>query len=563
MIRTAKMKFCQADGEMNIVKYHSALCPEQAGMSPKHLRHRGFALAYVVIVVFVLFLFVGYTIDMANLFLVTHNMHNAADAAALAGAPYANKHPDTARDLAEEFAYYHKATGVNVSLDRNDENLPYGDIIIGRYTYNPDDDKSYFFCYDPDAENPVPVNALAVNVSRTQEHHGAIPLFFGPLVDVDEANREGFCEIYYWDPDSNTYEILPHPDTGLPPTKYGPFAVAISAGGTGAGLICLRPDYIGLDIQGGSTLIVNNDLAEDPTDGAVQINSDWDVGLNLTGTGGDSITVEAYALNLWGDAYSPPDYQFPPEDVEFINYRSPPIPDPLFYLQPPSFPEPITVYADGEDPEDPDAEKIVEPGKITKITEGDDITLPPGYYSGGWVMNGGKLTLQSGIYILDAPAKGGDSGLVVTGGLLDASFETTGGGVMFYIAGNGVLDISGTSTVYADPMTEETYSDPTNDDDSDNFEHIMFFQARDNIQTATIIGNADSLITGTLYFPQKVDPDPGNPETQNYALELGGTGLGLGNQVIADSISIRGNSEVLINYDGRNPAPETRAFLVE
>ena len=550
MERSTK-KRCGYYGKKILMNCYSTIYGHMKRMSPDQSRYRGFALAYVVIVVFVLFLFVGYTIDMGNIFLVTHQMHNAADAAALAGAPYANKHPDMARDLAQEFGYYHKADGVNVSLERNDENLPYGDIITGRYTYNPVDDKSYFFCYDPDAEDPVTVNALAVNVSRTQDHHGAIPFRFGPLVGVNEANREGFCEIYYWDPDSETYEILPNPDTGLPPTKFGPFAVAISAGGTGAGLICLRPDNIGLDIQGGSTLIVNNDLAEDPTDGAININSSWDIGLSLTGTGGDSITVEAYALNLWGDAYDPPDYEFPPEDVEFINYRSPPIPDPLFYLQPPSDWTEVTIPG------------IVEPGKITKITEGDDITLPPGYYSGGWNMNGGKLTLQSGIYILDAPAKGGDSGLVITGGLLDASFETTGGGVMFYIAGNGVLDISGTSTIWADPMTEETYSDPTSEDDSDNFQHIMFFQARDNIQTATIIGNGDSLITGTMYFPQKVDPDPGNPETQNYALELGGTGLGFGNQVIADSISIRGNSEVLINYDGRNPAPETRAFLVE
>jgi len=33
--------------------------------------------------------------------------------------------------------------------------------------------------------------------------------------------------------------------------------------------------------------------------------------------------------------------------------------------------------------------------------------------------------------------------------------------------------------------------------------------------------------------------------------------------VIADSIYIPGTADVTINYDGRNPAPESKAFIVE
>ena len=133
---------------------------------------------------------------------------------------------------------------------------------------------------------------------------------------------------------------------------------------------------------------------------------------------------------------------------------------------------------------------------------------------------------------------------------------------MFYITGDGVVNISGGTEVIVNPMTEEQCEAvgaiPA-------YEDISIFVDRTSTNTSIISGNAGLDLVGTLYFPQKIDHEPdyiGNGQ-QNYALELHGTGDGFGNQVIADSVYIPGTADVTINYDGRNRAPVTKSFLVE
>ena len=57
-------------------------------------------------------------------------------------------------------------------------------------------------------------------------------------------------------------------------------------------------------------------------------------------------------------------------------------------------------------------------------------------------------------------------------------------------------------------------------------------------------------LEGSYYFPVAL-------------LEIGGTGIALGNQMIAWNAWIHGTGEFSIAYDGRNPVPGSRVFLVE
>jgi hypothetical protein len=57
-------------------------------------------------------------------------------------------------------------------------------------------------------------------------------------------------------------------------------------------------------------------------------------------------------------------------------------------------------------------------------------------------------------------------------------------------------------------------------------------------------------LDGTLYFP--VAP-----------LELGGTGISLGTQLIAWTTHVHGTGTFTIAYDGRFPAAGAKVFLVQ
>ena len=92
-------------------------------------------------------------------------------------------------------------------------------------------------------------------------------------------------------------------------------------------------------------------------------------------------------------------------------------------------------------------------------------------------------------------------------------------------------------------MTDEINSNP-------DYIGVAVFQARDNFTEARIIGTADMDLQGTYYFP-------------NNRLEVGGTGIALGNQLIAWQLYLHGTGTFEIQYDGRFPAPGSKVFLVE
>ena len=147
--------------------------------------------------------------------------------------------------------------------------------------------------------------------------------------------------------------------------------------------------------------------------------------------------------------------------------------------------------------------------------------------------------LGPGIYII-----GGDGLSVGANAVVEADPE----GVFFFIADDGICDIQGGAAFTATPMTSRLY------------ENIIIAQDYQNLNVASIIGGPGFMLEGTMYFPQHVVDQK---QKTDYALILGGTGAVFNNQIIADSVYIPGTADVMINYDGRNPAPVTRAYLVE
>jgi hypothetical protein len=430
-------------------------------------RRRGAVLIWSIMVMGLLIAIVGWALDWGLGALVAHQLQNAADAAALAGAQKVRTDQAAARDLAIDVAAANSVAKDAVDLDRNDGNDAAGDIVVGRF----DRDTQVF---EPDTGSP---NAVKVVARRTAEStDGTLPLLFGPIYGVPtiEVERE---------------------------------AIAMVGGGTGAGLIALNYEAkCGLDMSGTVTLQVN--------DGDVQVNSDHTKAFCANGTP----VINAPVVNVNGEEYFVGNPDFEGE----LNTGAPQIPDPLAWLPEPTY------------------DKSSDLGTVN-ITGGETKTIDPGYYSGGISQNNGTLTLNPGIYIVDGP------GLNVTG-----TSTFTALGVMFYVVGGlpkYAVDLSGTGAIRITPP------DPGNPDpayqypEATIYEGVSIFQARDNHHDSRIIGTNLLDLEGTLYFPS------------NH-LEVGGTGDGFGNQLIADTIEIHGTGIVTINYDGRFPAPGNKVFLV-
>jgi hypothetical protein len=290
-------------------------------------------------------------------------------------------------------------------------------------------------------------------------------------------------------------------------------ATAWSRATTGAGLICLATNATGLRIQGNASIIVNN--------GDIQVDSPlW----NAATATGNSFTVRADEMNVVGNV-TPLDRWLEIANAYGYSLNTTPdvipIGDPLAHVPAvdvsgvPIFP---AVFINGN----------------------QSVTLQPGYYPDGIRVNNGTVTLQPGIYAIG----GGRYGLRLNGGTI------TGTGVMFYLtrSQNGAyaqVDINGNVRVQVTAPTEGPYAG------------ISFFQDRANTRDGVVSGTADMLQTdGTLYFPN-CGRTPGGT-----GLEVGGNGLDLGVQLITWKLYVRGNSNVIINYDGRNYVRGYRSILV-
>ncbi len=169
---------------------------------------------------------------------------------------------------------------------------------------------------------------------------------------------------------------------------------------------------------------------------------------------------------------------------------------------------------------------------LASIPEPDTSTMPvrnypkgttsiqPGYYPNG-LPSGSNLTLAPGVYAING----------------DLTQNVTANGVMFYLI-NGTMDFAGNGAITITPPTSGTY------------QGISIWQARANTSSCTFTGNSQLNIQGTIYMP-------------SGSLQLKGTADSFGNQLIVDTLTLRGNATFNITYNGNYPLPGNVVFLVK
>jgi hypothetical protein len=406
----------------------------------KYRKFRGISLIWTAIFLLFIILIVGLALDWGKVVLVSNQLQNAADAAALAGAQLVKHGSDpNTRDRTYHIAFenYYVA-GNGVILDKNLLNSADGDIVIGYY----DLDTKLFYADD------VHKNAVKV-VARCMAgpHNPPLSLNFGPLA-------------------------------GVPTVNLARYAIAISSGSTGAGLITLDKCK-GISTNGSKVGI-------DVNDGAIQINADGSCGSPFSTSSCPQITAEAF--NVVAPSFSSGCLiasNFP----EGIHAGVLPIPDPLAQL-----PEPTgTVHPN-----------------IT-VKNGQTITINGDSPNFAYIVN--NINVNNG-------------GTLIVNGMLFIK--------------SGTLDVKGRIILH--PPTSGTYED------------VSVFQSRSNHNPASLTTSSapGDLSEGTLYFP--------NNELQ---IQSNFANAKIGKQLIVGSLSIGGNASIIVNYDGRNPAPGFKSFLVE
>jgi hypothetical protein len=344
-------------------------------------RRRGVVLILMAIALLMLVGFVGLALDTGVAALTLHQIQNASDAAALAGARILGdpNWPDLAevRTAAVAVAEANRTAGVPLELDRNDGNAENGDIVIGRY-------ERLHGTFRATEELP---NAVLVNGRRTGSSlTGPVPLLFGPIFDTATVNLARYAIAM-----NQSYQV------------------------SGAGFLVLCPDCpCALDLQGTVVLTVT---ADPPYSAAIQVNSNNPHAVCTNG----SFTLNADELDIVGD--NPGYFQVGGSGTmnADINPGSPPKEDPLGGLPAPTWGTSLGGIKDSG-------------------TYG-----PGYYAEGMRLTSGQNVTLLPGVYVFDHVGGGPDSGVVIGGSTnLTANgvlFYVIGSGKID-LAGTGNITIS-------------------------------------------------------------------------------------------------------------------------
>lgn len=135
-------------------------------------------------------------------------------------------------------------------------------------------------------------------------------------------------------------------------------------------------------------------------------------------------------------------------------------------------------------------------------------TLDPGVYCGGLNLSG-DFTLNPGVYVID----GGDF-------RINAGAHVVGHGVMFFLTNGATVQFNGNAEIELTAATVGAYAG------------VLMYGDRDQGNAENVFnGTADSLFTGTLYFPSQQVTHNGNFSGENGCM-----------RVVARSIDLRGNS---------------------
>jgi hypothetical protein len=493
-------------------------------------RRRGIVLAWVAVTIFVLAAIVGLSLDWGKLAFNVHQLQNAADAGALAGAQLVKFDVAGARQKAIAVAFQNWAENQAVTVADNPANAADGELVIGRWIRQ----ERLFF------ETLVAPSAVKVVASRWGQRSDApaLSLLFGPLF-------------------------------GSHQTPAGRHAIGWARGSSGSGIICLADDPsvlpgwtgkdTGLRVDGNPIIDLRGVDAQtgDPMIGDIQVNAASErPSRPAVSVNGTSASLYAGELNVVGatnpnadDAGAWAGLFANSSDPFSVNPQSARLADPLAGLTPPD----IRAMPPGSDTT---GKQYYDPGTgaFTTIT-GGTLTLNPGYYPGGIDMSGGTITLKPGVYAFGGgTAKNNPPGLVVNGGTVLGT-----GGVMLYITGDPDASKTGTKTQYGRvavggngcvELTSRGDVDPGDAIGINGETGIAIWQDRDNHNYATVGGTSDSWIKGTLYFGYN-------------AVEIGGTPGQMGNQVLAGALWVHGTPDLIVPYDGRNTIEKYRSVLVE
>ena len=222
------------------------------------------------------------------------------------------------------------------------------------------------------------------------------------------------------------------------------------------------------------------------------------------------------------------------------------VPDPLASIPPPavqaqpaqSSPPPLS---------DPCTTVGGHPGLAVDHNGNRTITLNPGMYC--YIRGGSAITylLNPGIYYIDGQSSTGYA-IDLTGGS-----TLTGSGVMIYLSpnagrvymyGNADIDISACRST--DPGA--WCVGPL-----DVYSGMLFYADRSYTRSISMIGTAHWDAVGTIY-------------AAGSHLDLSGNGVdnNLSSMIVADTVTLGGTSNVVVNYDpGLNVTPPTTVSLVE
>ncbi|MHC4227218.1 MAG: pilus assembly protein TadG-related protein [Planctomycetota bacterium] len=573
-------------------------------LARRHIRRRGIALVWTAIFILLIILFFGLMIDTAKVAYNLHELQNATDAAALAGALVVKaQSPDVTRQKAYNIGFANAVEGLGMTLSMTplqtslapdtdpftDDEAPY-DILVGRWVrYN------RTFVPTLDAPNAVKVFARR-NAALGDNLRPPLQMRFGPIAGVNTAD-------------------------------VAAVAIAFNASSGGAGLIVLSdlPDQgaeIGanadLNIDGGgihinSTAMGHNNSAAGWIHGTPMFDAGF---LNVVGTvspppddsSWEAIFAEAQEAGEAG-GYPVMDYRDGIQHIDdplaaaMVEAAEPYVDETGMRLDLPALLDsqggPITTwyvrwndststYDYTNDPSlgyndtvglgttetvavtDVNGIPVLDPitgePTYTTITPNPavNVTLPPGYYPNGMtIQNNDVITLDPGsgttradkLFLFGGGTKPGNNnvGLYMTGGTL------TGHGVTCYVTetfdNNGLpLGVAGVTKVTGGAVDLDSPGDWTNQQaellglpvDMSLVEGIngiaMWQDPAMSVPSpeAHLNGNGDFMLSGTIYFP--------NPIHLRLEGDLGDTG----NQVLCGTASILGTAEISVNYDGRN-----------
>jgi hypothetical protein len=544
-------------------------------------------MIWTAIFLLVLIGIVGLSLDWGKTAVNIHQLYNAADAAALAGAQVVKVDQDRAIRFAVTAAKQNFVDRDDVDLDYLWPGEPFAndlDVVLVRYyRQKAYDDPTR---YEPNLSLP---NGVKVTARR------------GATTDVAYSMDPGFGST---DPNLS---LVFGPAFKKKTVGVSRYAIAICVGAARAGLLALLeypPERMGIYAPGTATIRVVN--------GEIQDNSQSldNPRQAFRGTGDFSLACEE--LHVCGEVYPPLDDPY--WDTVDYNVNSNirvPLPDPLvkvpdIWSDPPqgarppvtapplpdtAYPGPILMATYGYglygiavkvDPNtglpllDPNGDYIQSTGpnnvtfdaSLAEPITGSTIstygqmvggtqtlTLAPGYYPGGFKLSeGNKIKLLPGVYAFGGGNKNGDnSGVVMTGGILE------GLGIMLYVTdSNQRRDYWGRVSLDGGELNLTEGLDPNNPEAEPyaeyigtGYKYIAIFQDRANPNEAKLSGNVlFTQLKGTLYFP-------------TAHMKFSGTGIEAGTQLIAGSIETVGTTSMTINYDGRFHVPTYRSMLIE